>query len=375
MAIDSDNEEEEEEEDTRKKPDYVSSGQLKADLMNDLLDSSSLPSAGVLKADRLRLDAALTGNRGCQTRWSVLQTQDKSQNFQFVKKLFHENVRKYIERDKKTDKLLVDVENDKRAKHGNVVKPIVANRPISKPIIIVPSALSALINGSNIESFLMTHKYAPVDSTRVIHRQNIPRVYPHPITQEAVEYNIKVIDNPTFDDGSLNRALSDEEWDCGKFASSLSDMSLIVTITLMINILMQISLPALSIHICSSLSISISFPHCNNNNNHNHYHKICDNSNNVVVAVFVTGQAWQFKGWKWDNPTYLFQNVLGVHICFNDTAPHANIAKWNCKVLKIGRYERHQDTVVVNKFWEMFDEFARVNNKPVVKKHRAEDYQ
>ena len=54
-----------------------------------------------------------------------------------------------------------------------------------------------------------------------------------------------------------------------------------------------------------------------------------------VVAVFASGQAWQFKGWKWSNPVELFQNVLGVHLTLDDRPVDANIRSWNCTVLKV----------------------------------------
>jgi parafibromin len=54
-----------------------------------------------------------------------------------------------------------------------------------------------------------------------------------------------------------------------------------------------------------------------------------------VVAVFVSGQLWQFAQWKHNNPVDLFQNVLGVHLMFDDRNPDPIIQSWNCKVLKV----------------------------------------
>lgn len=34
-----------------------------------------------------------------------------------------------------------------------------------------------------------------------------------------------------------------------------------------------------------------------------------------VVAVFVSGQQWQFKGWKWEQPVDLFSNG-NLHTCY-----------------------------------------------------------
>lgn len=35
---------------------------------------------------------------------------------------------------------------------------------------------------------------------------------------------------------------------------------------------------------------------------------------NRVVAVFTTGQTWQFSSYKWRQPQVLFDNVLGVYV-------------------------------------------------------------
>jgi parafibromin len=63
--------------------------------------------------------------------------------------------------------------------------------------------------------------------------------------------------------------------------------------------------------------------------------KLKDAEWNHVVAVFATGQSWQFKGWKYPTPVSLFQNVLGVHVCLDSAAVDANIQSWNCKVIKV----------------------------------------
>ena len=54
-----------------------------------------------------------------------------------------------------------------------------------------------------------------------------------------------------------------------------------------------------------------------------------------VVAVFVSGQPWQFKGWKWTAPVDIFQNCLGIHLMFADSELNPNIQSWNCKILKV----------------------------------------
>lgn len=72
------------------------------------------------------------------------------------------------------------------------------------------------------------------------------------------------------------------------------------------------------------------------------YYKIMDDPSRLsseewekVAAVFVTGQTWQFRGWKYDNPAVLFQHVLGIHLMFDDRQPPTTIQSWNCKLLKV----------------------------------------
>lgn len=57
----------------------------------------------------------------------------------------------------------------------------------------------------------------------------------------------------------------------------------------------------------------------------------------MVVAVFATGQLWQFKNWRYPTPVELFQRVMGVHVCVDSAAVDANILSWNCRVLKVRR--------------------------------------
>lgn len=54
-----------------------------------------------------------------------------------------------------------------------------------------------------------------------------------------------------------------------------------------------------------------------------------------VVAVFVSGQVWQFKDWYWSNPAELFQNILGVHLTMDGRVVDSTVQSWNCNVLKV----------------------------------------
>ncbi|KAK3990081.1 putative cell division control protein [Cladorrhinum sp. PSN332] len=54
---------------------------------------------------------------------------------------------------------------------------------------------------------------------------------------------------------------------------------------------------------------------------------------NRVVAVFTTGQAWQFKSYKWPNPTELFKHVQGVYLGWRGEQPPESIRGFGHKVL------------------------------------------
>jgi parafibromin len=82
---------------------------------------------------------------------------------------------------------------------------------------------------------------------------------------------------------------------------------------------------------------------------------------NSVVAVFATGQAWQFKDWLTPNPAELFQKTMGVHLMYDDSAVDAQIASWNCRVLKVSRSKRHLDVGASLEFWTAFDTFVKLH--------------
>ena len=84
---------------------------------------------------------------------------------------------------------------------------------------------------------------------------------------------------------------------------------------------------------------------------------------NRVVAVFVTGQAWQFKGWPegYSDPVKLFQKVSGIHLTWDDRPMNPTVSSWNCKILKINQFKRHLDAGAANEFWATLDKFVYLN--------------
>lgn len=87
-----------------------------------------------------------------------------------------------------------------------------------------------------------------------------------------------------------------------------------------------------------------------------------------VVAVFTTGQAWQFKNYKWSNPTELFRHVLGVYVGWRgDPVPYM-IKGWGRGVLATavdkwspaaGAPARFRDREVVETIWKTIEENMR----------------
>ncbi|XP_025112540.1 parafibromin-like [Pomacea canaliculata] len=77
-----------------------------------------------------------------------------------------------------------------------------------------------------------------------------------------------------------------------------------------------------------------------------------------VVAVFVQGPAWQFKGWPWDgNPTEIFSRIRGFHLKWKELPLDANVKKWSVHILNLDRNRRHLDRATLQEFWESLDKY------------------
>ena len=51
-----------------------------------------------------------------------------------------------------------------------------------------------------------------------------------------------------------------------------------------------------------------------------------------VVAVFTTGQVWQFRGYKWREPQELFGHVLGIYVGEKGLPIPAEVKGWGSSV-------------------------------------------
>ncbi|ODV62112.1 Cdc73p, partial [Ascoidea rubescens DSM 1968] len=71
-----------------------------------------------------------------------------------------------------------------------------------------------------------------------------------------------------------------------------------------------------------------------------------------VVAVFTTGQEWQFKNYKWNNPNDLFSNIKGYYFGYKGDMVPEKVNKWNVEKIELERYARFKDRQVVEWFWQ-----------------------
>ena len=104
----------------------------------------------------------------------------------------------------------------------------------------------------------------------------------------------------------------------------------------------------------------------------NQVYYIIDNVNRLkiedwanVVAVFVQGESWQFKGWKWESPVELFSQVKGFWLKYEDEDRHCEASNWNVEILNISKSRRHLDSAAVNQFWSTLDAFMEKKRKRV----------
>jgi parafibromin len=89
---------------------------------------------------------------------------------------------------------------------------------------------------------------------------------------------------------------------------------------------------------------------------------------NHVVAVFTTGQTWQFKSYKWTQPADLFSHCLGIFVGWQgETVPEV-VRGWGRGVVSMsvekysgqhGGAGRWRDREVVESIWLAIEESMR----------------
>ncbi|KAI0097380.1 RNA pol II accessory factor, Cdc73 family-domain-containing protein [Nemania sp. FL0031] len=74
---------------------------------------------------------------------------------------------------------------------------------------------------------------------------------------------------------------------------------------------------------------------------------------NRVVAVFTTGQTWQFKNYKWSNPNELFRHIPGIYVGWRGEQPPESVRAWGHRVLNVAvdRWKNPGTTTVDSSRW------------------------
>lgn len=77
-----------------------------------------------------------------------------------------------------------------------------------------------------------------------------------------------------------------------------------------------------------------------------------------VVAVFVTGQAWQFKSYRWPSPSDLFQHVAGFYLAYQGERVPPELGTWrNVMVTQIPKNERFRDREAAEMIWNQIEKW------------------
>ncbi|OOF99685.1 hypothetical protein ASPCADRAFT_203454 [Aspergillus carbonarius ITEM 5010] len=90
-----------------------------------------------------------------------------------------------------------------------------------------------------------------------------------------------------------------------------------------------------------------------------------------LVAVFTTGQTWQFKSYKWSSPPELFKHATGVHVGWRGDDVPREVRSWGRGVQSFGveRWDekggahgagRWRDREVVEGIWTAIEEGMRL---------------
>lgn len=82
-----------------------------------------------------------------------------------------------------------------------------------------------------------------------------------------------------------------------------------------------------------------------------------------VVAVFTTGQAWQFAKYKYSKPEVLFQKYPGFFVSYQGDVVPKHIKDWNVSVVQVDRGEkRFRDKMIVRDLWIQLEKILVARN-------------
>jgi parafibromin len=87
-----------------------------------------------------------------------------------------------------------------------------------------------------------------------------------------------------------------------------------------------------------------------------------------VVAVFTTGQVWQFKSYRWTNPSELFNHALGIYVGWEGETIPDTVKGWGraVKTVQLEKWRgpgtesaRWRDREAVESIWTAIEESMR----------------
>lgn len=82
-----------------------------------------------------------------------------------------------------------------------------------------------------------------------------------------------------------------------------------------------------------------------------------------VIAIFTTGQTWQFAKFKYPRPEVLFQHYHGFYMGYLGDVVPKQIKDWNVSVLSVDRGEkRFRDKMIVRDLWSQLDKTLVAKN-------------
>lgn len=82
-----------------------------------------------------------------------------------------------------------------------------------------------------------------------------------------------------------------------------------------------------------------------------------------VIAVFTTGQAWQFAKYKYSKPEVLFQKYTGFFVSYQGDVIPKQIKDWNVSVVQVDRGEkRFRDKMIVRDLWIQLEKILVARN-------------
>lgn len=72
-----------------------------------------------------------------------------------------------------------------------------------------------------------------------------------------------------------------------------------------------------------------------------------------MVAVFTTGQLWQFKSYKWSTPQDLFTHTKGFYVGWSEEPVPEQVASWgNVQLIGVEKNRRFRDREVMEGLWD-----------------------